>query len=211
MEQTYINDAEFKVLGEFAKSTGRKLEFNEKMYNSSSPNRFPKYRTEVYIPDGLKSPGCFVCLYDSFYREGGNSLFSGVCMPVALPLTSTFNIRNKTIVDSWNSIFGSKSFKTGNSDFDAKVVVKGNDDYIMTRYISDSKFQHLVLKCFAIKPTIQIALNEGNVSFVPQLKNKSRFCIYDKQEWFLERKHIESLFELIEDFSRIMNKPVHNN
>jgi len=204
MEQNYINKSDFKILSDFAKSIGKKLEFSEQVYKTSKPNRFPKYRNEAYIQYGLKSSSYFVCLYDSFYRDGEFSVFSGAFVPVELPLSSSFNIQKKTILDGWSSFFGKKSFKTGNRNFDSKVVITGDDTDLMTKYISNTKFQHKVLEAFNIKPTIQISLNSINASFVPELKNKSQFCIYDKQEWILEKQQIKYLLNLIEDFNKII-------
>ncbi|MDD4149988.1 MAG: hypothetical protein PHE33_08150 [Bacteroidales bacterium] len=206
MEQTDTNKPEFNSLNEFAKSTGRILEFKEQMYNSSRPNRYPKYRNEAYIPYNSDASSYFVCLYDSMFREGEFSVFSGTFIPVALPLTSNFSIRKRTIFDSINSVFGKKDFKTGNKKFDAKVVASGNDNHIMKIYLSNTNFQDNVLKALEIKPTIQISLNDINVSFVPGLENKSQFCIYDRQEWVLDKMQIENLFSLIEDFRKLIKK-----
>ncbi len=206
MEQTDTNITEFEHLSEFAKSTGRILEFNKQMYNSSRPYRYPKYRQEAYIPYNLDSLSYFVSLYDSMYRTGEFLVFSGAFVPVSLPLSSNFNICQRTIFDNINSFFRKGGFKTGYKKFDSKVIVSGNDNNLMRICLSNTNFQDKVLEAFEIRPTIQISLNDINASFVPGLENKSQFCIYDKQEWFLDGTQIEKLFSLIEDFNKIIKK-----
>ena len=205
MENKYSDNKDYQTLDLFAKNTNRKLTLCEKLYNSSSQNRYPKYRTEVYIPNNEAGTSFFVCLYDTLYRVGEQSLYSGVFIPVSIPDSINFSIRKSTIIDKFNTLFRDNSFKTNNSDFDSKVVINGNDDTIMAKYFGDIKVQRIILKSFEISETINISLNEMKIDFVPELRNKSYIGIYDKQKWFMDKDEINKMFGLIEELTQIIN------
>ena len=204
MENKYSDNKDYQTLDSFAKKTNRKLSFSEKSYNTSRPNRWPKYRTEVYIPNNETETSFFVCLYDTYYRVGEHSVFSGVFIPVSIPDSINFNIRKRTIIDKFNTLFRDNSFKTNNSDFDSKVVINGNNETIMAKYLGDVKVQRILLKSFEISQTINISLNEIKTDFVPELTNKSQIGIYDKQQWFMEKDQINKMFDLIEELRQVI-------
>ena len=204
MENKYSDNKEYQTLDSFAKKTNRKLSFSDKLYKTPRPYRYPKYRTEVYIPNNENESSFFVCRYDAFFRVGEYSEYSGTFIPVSLPDTIKFNIRKRTIIDKFNTLFRDNSFKTNNSDFDSKVVINGNNDTYMAKYLGNIKIQSILLKSFEISQTMNISLNEIKNDFVPGLKNKSQIGIYDKQKWFMDIDQINKLFEIIEELRQII-------
>lgn len=205
MGSKYSDNKDYQTLDSFAKKTNRKLSFSEKFYKTSSSNRYPKYRTEVYIPHNENGLSFFVCLYDTFNRFGEHSVYSGTFIPVSISDSINFNIRKRTIIDKFNTLFRDNGFKTNNSYFDSKVVINGNNDSIMAKYLGNIKVQRILLKSFEISQTMNISLNKMNTDFVPELMNKSHIGIYDKQKWFMDKDQINKMFDLIEELRQIIN------
>jgi len=205
METTDEDKTDIQILSEYAKRTGREIYYNEKPYNSSRAHRYPKFRTEIFIPNNPSETSFFACLYDTYRREGENAVFSGTFIPVSSLKTVKFIIREKNILDRLSNIFGNKSYQTGNANFDSKVVIESENHTLMPKYLGNIKFQNLVLDSFKIRKSINISLNSIRADFIPGLKGKSQLCVYDKQGWFLERSEIDKLFDIIGAMQNIVN------
>lgn len=204
MQDEMYNKSNFDALSAIAKETGRRIEYNEVPYKSSRAARFPIYRATAYIPFNSNGSSYYVCFWDSFEKIGENTVYSGVFVPVSFPKTLQFTIHEKNILDKFNKLFGSKSYKTGNSIFDSKAEITTNDPSKISKILHDTKIQKLILEAMKINHTINVSLNEINIDFVPALKNKSLFGIHDNQQWLLEKNQINLMFKLIEDLRKII-------
>lgn len=200
-----IKNENIRVLDSIAKRTNRVLTFNEQDYNSSRPARYKLYKLEAFMPNNEKGLSYFVNAYDSYYTYGNHAVYSGAFIPVSLPKSAKFSIRKKTIIDQLKFIFGDKTLKTGNSAFDAKVVITGNDKAIIFKYLGDPKVQEIILESFEISPLMFISLNAISNDFVPQLKGLSQLGIYDSHKWFFEREQIDRLLNLAEKLRQHIN------
>ena len=206
MEILDKNNRDIEILCEFAKNTNRNITFKEIPYPTSYGFRLTKYRTTVYIHNNQDESSYFICFWDPYHKIGEYTNFSGVFIPISLDRTKTFNIREKNILDKLNPFSDSKNCKTGFRDFDSKVVITGNDPPLIASFFHDKKVQNLIIQALKIKQAMWIGLNDVNVEFVPGLKNKSHFCIYNSQGWFLENSQIEKLFEIIEEIRILIGK-----
>jgi hypothetical protein len=202
MKPDYSNNENYQILNSFAKKTNRKLEFKEESYNSSRSARFPMHRTEAYISNNGSESSYFICFYDSMYRENEHSVYSGTFVPVSVPASAKFTVRKRFFLDNINLFSKKKTYKTGNREFDSKVVIQGNNNTYLAKYLGDIKIQKIILETFNISQTIQISLNEIPNDFVPDLKDKSQIGIYNIQQWLMEENEINKLFELIEELHR---------
>jgi hypothetical protein len=204
MQDEMYNKSNFETLSAIAKETGRRIEYDEVPYKSSRAERFPKYRATAFIPFDSNESIYYVCFWDSFERIAENTVYSGVFMPVSLPQTLKFTIREKNIIDKFNKLFGNKSYKTGNGNFDGKTEIRTNDPSRISKILHDTKIQKLILESMTINHTIKVSLNEIQIDFVPGLKGKSLLGIHDDQQWILERNQIDKLFKIMENFRNLL-------
>jgi hypothetical protein len=197
MESQYADNKDYQVLKKFAQNSGRTLSFSERMYEEHFiTSRAPKYRTEVYIPN-IKQTSYYVSLYDTYYRAGEETQFSGTFIPVSTSQEFHFIVRKRNSIDKIKGVFGDKSYKTKNSHFDSKVVITGNDESTMTKFLCNSSIQKVILKGFELRQTMIFSLNRVKLDYVDGLKGQAILGIHDRQ-WFMEGKEIEQMFELAE-------------
>ena len=96
-------------------------------------------------------------------------------------------------------------YSTGSKKFDSQVVIKGDIDSAEKRLLSQPKVQDQMLKALGIASNMTISINEYNVDFVPELKEKSYISIINPQEWELKRDRIEEIFRRMEKIRNIIN------
>jgi hypothetical protein len=201
MELKYASQDTYRALEQYAKKNGLELTFDEREYPEHfMSSRTFKYRLEASIASTNKE-SFYASLYDTYHREGEETQFSGVFLPVDLSEGVSFTVKKRDEIDKVFAIFKDKSFKTKNRTFNSKVVVKGNDEVTMSKILSDLQVQKVILRAFELRPTMVISLNYLKVSFVEGLKNKSNMGIHDRQ-WFKKDKEIDVLFNLINQLNR---------
>ena len=93
-----MNISSVDNLKEFARKTGREIEFEEKVYPPAPPNNITYHRRTLYIPNGNSY---FVCYADS-KEMGPQGVFSGVFAPIELPDSFQVVFRKKDILDKIN-------------------------------------------------------------------------------------------------------------
>ena len=92
----------------------------------------------------------------------------------------------------------SRKNKTGIEYLDGKVVIKGDLNQADKKFLAHSRIQNYFLEALESETLVNISLNEYNVDFIPELKNKSYLSIINPQTWILERDYIEHSFRQIE-------------
>ena len=201
-EEDY-NKTTKEIFTEFAEASGRTIEYKEQAYPSMRAYSIALHKRTAYIPNNAEGTSYYVCFQDPKYL-GKLNLFCGVFIPVSLPLSTTLNIREQHIFDKLNPFLNKRTLSTGSKRFDNKVVITGNDLNTVRSIFTDSQIQKLVLETLKLAGPLNITVNEPDFDFVPDLKGKSRFGIYNKHEWFMEAKQIEPMFKLIEVFREML-------
>jgi len=196
---------ELEVLQEYAKSSGRTIKCSRKAYDSSRPSRYKKYKSEVAMPFDETRKSYFACEYDSFGKMGGESMFSGAFIPVNESQQLKLSIRKKHIFDKLAGLFGKKTIKSGNRDFDSKVIIEMGEEGTLPKFINNIKFQQLVMEAFDLRLIAKVSLNSVRADFIPELKDHSQLSINDKQSWFLKKEEIDGLFRIIEKMRACLN------
>jgi len=189
-----------EIIREFARKTGREAIFTEKPYPSTAMQRIVYHRRTIYL-EGINNKAiCFASFADS--REFGKyALFSGIFMPVELPLSTTISIRNKDILDKLNPFNKKKMPSSGIPSYDAKTVISGNDPLSVKKIFQERRFQRLVDQSLPLAPGIVIAVNEANIGFIPEFKGKSHLGIFITREWITDTSMIEGLFNIAGQFT----------
>ncbi len=197
-------ESNIEILKEYAYRTKRNIIYNEEQYSLSIYRKIPRFKQSVIIPNNSDNSSYFVLFADPYYKIGDYTAFCGVYIPIKTPLNTLLNLREKNILDRLNPFLSKKSLFTGDYNFDSKVVSSGNDYSIFNQLFNDRSLQNLILDTFRIKSLHYFSINETNVDFVPELKGKSHFCIYNPQEWILDESIFEKWFEVIEKVREIL-------
>jgi len=189
------------ILKEFAKRTGRNVEFSTKNHDYTIMHPVRYHQRSLYIPNNPDQTSFFICYGDSGAPSniGESVLYSGVFIPVDLPGDSIIKIRKKDILDKLNIFKKKKYLKSGFENFDAQTTIRGNDSLSAQKIAKSRKVQENILEAFNLDESLSIGLNTVNASFVPRLKDRSLFGIYTLNGWILEEKKIEKLFEVMEN------------
>ena len=193
------------ILKEFAKRTDRNFEFTEKPYPSVAMHKVTYHRRMLFIPNNINENSYFVCFGDS-KELGPKALFSGVFMHVDLPVSTIMTVRKKDVLDKLNPFSKKKYCKTGIPGFDSQVRITADDPAAVKRVFQDRKMQKLVKDAIKLDAGIIVGINDVNIDFVPILKEKSHLGVYIQQEWILDCKMIEKLFDLMESFQITSNQ-----
>jgi len=186
-----------EILKEFASRTGRKLEYTEKPYPSTAIHPVTYHRRTLYMPNNDGGTSYFACFGDS--REFGKySTFSGVFIHCPVSASIEIEFRNKDILDRFNPFQNKKTHSSGYRNFDSNVIIKGNDQRAVHKLSDKSQVRELILKTFKIDSALIIGVNSDPLNFVPGFKGSSNLGIFMIEEWILDTKQIEKLFEIAE-------------
>ncbi len=199
----YNDKSAIEILTEFAKNTGRKIEFLEQPYPKGFIRPVAYHKRKLYIPGNKEETSYFICYQDST-EFGEHAMYSGVFVPISVPESFRIKVRKKDVIDKLNVFSRKKSIKTENQDFDSQVVLTVSDPDKAKLILKNKNIQGIIIKAFKLNEEFKIAINEVDISFVPPFKNKSYFGIYSTQQWILERETIETLFWLIEKFRSLI-------
>lgn len=189
---------------DYARKTGRELIYKERPYPAVAMQRNIYHRRTLYLKGTLGNTPCFACFADS--REFGKyALFSGIFIPVDLPLTSNISIRNKDILDKINPFNKNKQLKTAIPSMDRKTFITGNDPLAVKKIFQERRFQQLTDKALPLDPGIVIAINQADIGFIPAFENKSHLGIFITNEWITDTRLIEKLYNIAEQYMLIHN------
>jgi len=191
-----------EILKEFAKRSGRDVEYTKRPYRKSAEHWVIRrwHQRALYIPNNPKGTTFFVSYADSgsLNLNSEQVLFSGVFIPVNLPIHAKIKMRKKDILDKLN-IFSKKKFlKSGFSNINAQIAMQGNDLLTAQKLLKSRKVQDALLSAFNKDIGLTAGLNTVNADFVPHLKDHSVFGIYSLNGWILENELIEFLFRKME-------------
>ncbi|NOR88591.1 MAG: hypothetical protein GQ527_13385 [Bacteroidales bacterium] len=187
-----------EILRDFAKSTNRSIVDKEIPHPLTGIHTFRKYRRMIYIPNNPQRTSFFVWFSDPYAKIGLPTVLCGAFIPISSKIKSSINIRNRNTLDKLNIFSKTKTNKIGNDHFDSKVIISGDMDSSMNRFLSPSRFQGQLLKALEIEKYMNISLNEYEIDFVPELKNTPYLSIINPQSWYLEKDDIERVFRQIE-------------
>lgn len=189
-----------EILKEYASRTNRKIEYDEKIYPNTYQVIF--HRRTLFIPNNESGSSYFVCFQDN--REMGEyRQFSGVFIPIEVPVTLEARIRRKDVLDKLNPKTKKRSIHI-DSSFDSKFILMGNDDARIKKLFFNFTVQQLIIKMFELEDVMFIGINNVNTDFVPGLKGTSNLGVYTTQKWILERDEIEKLFLTAEAMKRLL-------
>ena len=191
------------ILKEFASRTKREVEYTEKPYPSTVIHPVTYHRRTLYIPNNPDKTSYLVCFGDS--REFGKyATFSGIFIQCPVPDSVEIEVRHKDILDRFNPFLNKKTHSTGYRNFDSKVIIRGNDQRVVHRIYDKSQVRDLTLKTFKINPALIQGINMDPLNFVPELKGHSNLGIFMIDEWILDTKMIEELFQIAEALRKLL-------
>jgi hypothetical protein len=182
-------------LKEFARKTGRQIEFKENSYPPVPPNNITYHRRTLYIPNGSSY---FVCYADS-KEMGPQGLFSGVFIPIEMHASFRVVFRKKDILNKINIFQKKKYLKSGIPGLDSKVSIESQDQASVKRILQDRKMQNKIINGLNSADAMIAGVNHMNIDFVPEFKGRSHFGIYTQMTWIEDTKTIENLFRIIEE------------
>jgi hypothetical protein len=186
-----------KTLEDYGRKTGREVFSEVKHYKRM--RGIGKYgEPEIWhfsMQDNSTPENFYVCYYGSNLDVGKYRTFSGIFLPVKVPLKSHLFLTQSDVLGKFSGIF-SKRTKTGYKEFDRKTILKTNDTSLMNKLFSGNSVRKEILSAFSELTGLLIAVNEIQVDFVPDLKGKSNISAFIRYDWVTEGKKIEKLFKL---------------
>lgn len=194
-------------LKDFARNSGRRIEFLEQAYPSNALQPITYHRRSLYIPNHDNTNTYFVCYYDA-KKMYGKDTYSGFFFSLSVSKPTKVLIRKKHFFDRLNLFSGNNTYKSGVASFDSQVMYEEAELFGSCKIFTNRKVQTLIEKAFQLDPRLRITINGVDVDFVPELKNHSHFGIFTTQDWFVEPEKIESLFKLVGEIQRLV-VPVH--
>jgi len=194
-----------EILMKFAKSTGRQIFNEEIIYPSSGGVRnYQKAKEIIYIPNDSTNSCFFIWLSDPFAKGGFATDICGAFIPLSSNIKTELNIRKRFLIDKLNPLSKLKH-NIGSSNFQSKVVIKGDtEDCAIKNLLSHSRVQNHIVKAFDIQELLNISINEFEIDFIPELKDKSYISIINPQTWCMEKQKIEDIFEYMEELKGLI-------
>lgn len=200
-----MDTSDIDILRAFAKSTNRSIQVKEQLYPRTGIGTTQKFKRMVSIPNNPERSSFFIWFNDPYSTIGQTTIFSGAFIPISSKIKTSLKIRNRYVLDKLNLFTRSKNPKSGNSYFDAKVLISGDMDAASKSFLSSTKVQKQVLKALEIESYFIISINHFNIDFVPELKEKSSISIISQQGWEIDKTNIEKMFEIIEKIRAIID------
>ena len=187
-----------EIVKDFAKSTNRIVVAEELPYPLTGIRTFQKYKRMIFIPNNKEKTSFFIWFSDPYAKIGLPTIFSGAFIPLPSNIKAKINIRSMNVLDKVNVISKAKSNKIGSDYFDSKVIITGEIDSTVKRFLTQPRIYDQLLKALKINSAINISINEYPLDFVPELSNTSYLAIINPQSWDLESVEIEKIFRQIE-------------
>ncbi len=181
----------------FAKRTNRIIDFKDETYKASGINPRNLVKQHVII-SGSDNVEAYFVNYCDMAGIGDRAMYSGFFFPIAFPASTLIKVRQKNILDKVNPFFRKSEFTTQSKQFDSNVFIEENDERSAGKLFYSQSTQALILEIFDLDPRIKLCVNHINVDIVSELKNKSTLGVYITEQWLLDEKLIERLYQLIE-------------
>jgi len=200
-----MEKSEVEILREFAKSTNRLIVDKEIPYPLTGIRTFQKYKSMIYVPNNSENTSYFIWFSDPYAKIGLPTIFCGAFIPLSSRVKTRINIRNRNILDKLSIFSKTKFNKIGNDHFDSKVVITGDIDSSVRRFLSPTRIQDQLLTALEMEPVMNISLNEHQIDFIPEFKGVPYLAIVNPQKWILEKNDIEEMFRQIEKIRNLIN------
>ncbi|NPD48039.1 MULTISPECIES: hypothetical protein [unclassified Lentimicrobium] len=200
MEKTNI-----EILQDYAKSSKREITIKETPYpKPKGIRRIIKYKRTAFTPLNPSEESFLLWFYDYHTPTIELSTYCGTFIPISISKEVKIHIRSKTILHKLQLFGRSKHLKTGSKSFDSKVLITTNHAQEAKKLLSKNKIQKAILKALSLDPAMCISVNEKDIDFVSQLKNKSYISILRPGFWYVEKKEIESLIRVSESLENYL-------
>ncbi|MBE0640811.1 MAG: hypothetical protein IH599_02165, partial [Bacteroidales bacterium] len=184
------------LLREFARGTGRTLEYTSVPYPTVAVHPIAHHRITAYVADDARSNLIFSSFSDS--REfGALALFSGVFLTVNIPRAASLIARKAHAIDRLAMFSAKDRLKTGVPTFDRKIVLKGNDQEQARQFFGNHRIQDWSLKSLELDERCRIGVNIPDLDFVPAFKGRSVAGLFILGGWLLEPERIERFYEQV--------------
>jgi len=183
-------------LKEFAKKTGREIDFKDETYIASGINPRNLVKQHVVISNSIENEAYFVN-YCDMAAMGDSAMYSGFFFSIEFPSSTFIKVRQKNVLDKMNLFSRKTKFKTQSKKFDAKVIIEENDERSSGKLFYSQGLQTLILDIFKLDPRLKLCVNHINVDLVPELKGKSTLGIYISEQWLLDEAIIKKLYALV--------------
>jgi hypothetical protein len=193
-----------EILRKFAKSTNRTIVEKESAYPKTGVGTIQKFRRLIIIPNNAENTCFFIWFSDPYARIGVSTVYCGAFIPIPSKIKGKLNIRKKSVLDKLDFFAKTRKNKIGINYFDDKVVIKGDLGIEEKKFLAHSRMQHYLLEALEFDSLVNISMNEFNLDFVPELKNKSYLSIINPQTWILEKDFIETTFRQIEKIRKVI-------
>ena len=200
MEKTNI-----ELLQEYAKSSKREITIKETPYPKPKGIRnFIHYKRTAYTSLNKLNKSFLIWFYDYHKPTFDQSTYCGVFIPISISKEVHIHIRSKSIIHKLQLFGRSKYLKTGYKSFDSKVLITTNHTQEAKKLLSKAKLQKTILKALSLDPALSISVNEKDLDYVPQLKDKSYISILLPGSWYVEKKQIETIIRVSESLENYL-------
>ncbi len=169
--------------------------------------QFAKENKGAYLPDSehnveytYKSYAVAFSSYTYYTVVGGNSYekdYTRGIVEFFSPDNLKLTLTPQGIIDNIGKLFGSQDIIIGESQFDKKFMIKGNDEYKIQELFSDKSIQELLLELNVIRLEIT---NEGGL-FDEKVKVNHSMIYFVSEE---KIKHIDQLNKLSKLFAELI-------
>ncbi len=188
-------------LDEYAKQTGRKAEINE--YSYPIVRGIRHFRRSISIPDSEVKDTYFVSFQDT--KEFGKyELYSGMFFPVPKAQKLKVTAQKKSVLNKLNLLKKDDRFRTGNSSFDSKVLIKASNSNKAHPFFKSKRVQELIVKALELDPKLHISINAMDITYVEALKGKAAFGIFIPRKWILDTSVIDQLFNITKELNQLI-------
>ncbi len=181
---------------DFAKSTGREIEYKEIPYPSNFVERVVYQKRTVLIPMDLEKRDLFLSYYDPKGFSERN-FYSGVFSNIDKLNQKRITIKKKYLIHRINIFQSKKGLITIGNNFDKEILIESDtSENQEINFLNDYEIQGLILDLFKIDERLRIGLNDLRNNFETSLKDTSNIGIYLIQDWLFDREKIESIYRI---------------
>jgi hypothetical protein len=179
-----------EVLKVLAKRENWTISIDERIINA----RYGHTQRSVLIKNPQYPDLYFISEHKPDYAK--NNFYSGIFCPLRAYNHFSFHLRKRDVLDKLNFRKNKLRFKTGNSEFDSKVLITTNNEIEMHKLLCSSGIQYDLLDFLKSDNLFNVGLNEIHPDFDEELKEKNYLSVFVKDEWLLDKNLIQSSYKI---------------
>jgi len=190
MSDKVENISNLDLLKSFADSSNRKIFTEENVI--SVRHGITKRIAYIETPNS----NVFLFWYNNPNMLTYNSFYSGAGFEIDLSQNCYLSISGNNIWKRIANSFSKKKIITDNKDLNTLFIIKGENFDEASKILENKKIQEHLLELFKIDERISVYINSMHQNFIPKNKTKATFSIVYNNNWEMDFKKIEKIFEL---------------